>query len=205
MIAMYVCLALVVFLGLAFAGSSNDSSSILQDVIMKTDKQLVSNIAALNAQDEIKIEPVPLPANTDLRQLKLADITKERTQGDEVVPVYPKLYTLPFFERAENRRVIRVYDLSYFKSEGMKIEVYYTGGDWMQYGFAYLVTAGENWASAYFISTLSTPDREEGSIPPAISPFDAVKLEQFIVNEFLDSNGNVKEKFNKVASLSSDP
>lgn len=207
-IVAYVGLALMAFIGLAFAGSGIDNSVVLKNIAVRTDVQMASMLidAANNQAGNFYVsEPSVVSSETQFRQKQLIDITKERTQDYEVVPVYPKLYTLPLFEKAENRRIIRVYGLSYSKSEDMKIEVYYTGGDWMRFGFVYLVTAGDNWASAYFISTLSTPDREEGSIPPAISPFDAEKLHDFIVNGFLDENGNVKEKFQKVASLSSDP
>ena len=55
---------------------------------------------------------------------------------------------------------------------------------------------------AYFIKELSTPDREEGAVAPMIDPFDDAKLKEFIINNFLDKNGNVKGGFLEVASLS---
>ena len=75
----------------------------------------------------------------------------------------------------------------------------------MQYGLVYFATnAGPNKdrVNIYFMSDLSTPDREGGSIAPRIDPFNLQKLSNFIASDFLDAVGNVKAVFNSLAAVS---
>jgi hypothetical protein len=118
----------------------------------------------------------------------------------------------------------------YQKSEGIsppdqygpfyqrRIELFYTGGDWMQFGFTYFITNAEqirsvdgkpvgtyssgkpfmrfsDSARAYFIPELSTSDKEGGSVASEVDPSNKVELEKFILNQFLNKDGMVNEKY----------
>ena len=75
----------------------------------------------------------------------------------------------------------------------------------MQYGLTYIMTnAGpdKDQVKAYFISELSTSDREEGAAAPVVDPFNAQKLADFIAADFLDASGKVKAAFSSAASAS---
>ena len=139
--------------------------------------------------------------------IQLKDITEKCTiNGDEVVPAFPKQVYRPIVNH-ENHRILRVYSYVYPKDGGeRRIEVWYAGGDWMQFGLVYLVTnAGpdKGLIRTYLVKELSTQDPEEGSLAPGIDPFDFPKLESFISADFLAPDGRVKEElFIKVASTS---
>ena len=75
----------------------------------------------------------------------------------------------------------------------------------MQYGLTYIMTnAGpdKDQDNAYFIGELSTSDREEGAVAPAVNPFDSQKLADFIAADFLDASGKVKAAYTSAAAAS---
>jgi len=103
--------------------------------------------------------------------------------------------------KEENSLIKRVFGFTAGDGSERKIEVMLTGGDWMQYALIYFITnAGpdKDKVSAYFIPQLSTPDRENGEVPPAIDPNDLQKLADFIVNGFLNADGSVKADYTSV-------
>jgi len=200
-VAVGVIFFLVITLSFAFA-KPNNGDGVLKNVFAHTDVQFAS---VLQNQDEQTFEaPTPSAVREQLRSIRLEDITKECSSGDEVISAYPKVYTL--FNSEENRRIIKVFSFTDPKGGKRRIEVYYTGGDWMQYGLTYIVTNAvqdKNQVNAYFVKELSTPNHEDGDVAPLVNPFDSQKLVDFIASDFLGANGNVKEElFNKVASTS---
>jgi len=190
-------LSLVTLSGSAFA-KTGPVDYALENAISHTDAQLAAVIPA--AQDLDVPEPVIARATASL--IQLADITDKCTHNGEVVSAFPSVYKM--FPSEENSRIIKVFTYADAKGTQHRIEVYYTGGDWMQYGLAYLITdAGENrsLARAFFASQLSTSDRENGEVAPAVNPFDNAQLSDFLVNSFLDASGKVKPGLSSVASV----
>lgn len=207
----FVCIfvVLVIMFSFAFAESNINDDQVLRNIIIHTDAQFAPVFNKLLDQDNVFMFSAPAIIPERSTAVSLVDITKVCTSGDEVISAYPKVYTL--FNSEENSRIIRVFRFTHRDGSERRIEVYYTGGDWMQYGLTYIVTnAGvdKNLVSAYFVKELSTPDREEGSLPPWIDPFDQdpnspKKLVEFIASDFLGANGNVREEvFINVASTS---
>jgi hypothetical protein len=147
--------------------------------------------------------PAPAIVSYDYRTLHLQDITAQCTQNYEVVSAFPGIYKLVHTE--ENSRILKVFSFTDSKGLSRRIEVYFTGGDWMQYGLTYIATnAGQKngQVSAYFIDALSTPDHEDGAVAPRINPLDPQQLINFVAAEFLDANGNVKAGFTSAAAAS---
>jgi hypothetical protein len=172
-------------------------SAVLADVVARTDARLAAFVPA--AADLPQIE-APAPVRT-ARTVQLTDVTDKYTKNGEVVTSYPAVY--PQVPKEENSLIIKVFRFTARDGAERKIEVFLTGGDWMQYALIYFVTnAGpdKNKASAYFMPRLSTPDRENGSVAPEIDPQDTQKVAAFIVNEFLDGNGNLKTGYTSIAS-----
>ena len=195
-------ISLVLVSGSAFA-QSNSVNSSLAAVIAHTDAQLAPVLAGALEQ----LQPVTFPESAVSRavphSVQLQDITEKCTQAGEVVSAYPAVYKMIHSE--ENSRIIKVFRFLNKKGAERRVEVYFTGGDWMQYGLTYLViNSGQNkdQVNAYFITDLSTPDREGGAVAPRVDPFDAHRLSDFIAADFLDANGSVKAAFDSVASVS---
>ena len=195
------CITLVILSGSVFA-QSNIGESALGSVIAGTDAQLAPEINSAMEQYQAATLPAPSVARVAPRRIQLVDITEKCTYQGEVVSAYPGIYKM--FQSEENSRIIKVFRFVDPKGTERRIEVYFTGGDWMRYGLIYLVTnTGQNkdQANAYFISDLSTADRESGSIAPGIDPFDSQKLTDFIAADFLDAYGNVRPVFNSIATV----
>jgi hypothetical protein len=193
-------ISLSILSGSAFA-LPNTPDSALESVMANTDAQLAP--AANGAMERFQAPGVPAPSmeRAVSRSVQLVDITEKCTQGGEVVSAYPAIYQL--IQKEENSRIIKVFRFTDAKGTERRVEVLFTGGDWMQYGLTYIVTnAGpdKGQVKAYFVNELSTSDREEGSVAPAVDPFDPVKLANFIAADFLDANGNVKAAFGSVAA-----
>ena len=137
--------------------------------------------------------------------LDLRDVSKDWTFRSQIVSAFPSAYSV--IPKEENANVIRV--IHYFQGDQndifneRRIEIFYTGGDWMEFGMTYFIANSPNpkfrvypdESAAYFIGNLSTPDLEEGSIPPLFDPLDPAALQQYILEKFLDANGNVREEF----------
>ncbi len=194
------CLVLFALSGSAFAQSDLNKSA-LESLISSTDAQLAPAVSGAMEKGQAPAVPAPSAAVAAVSGVRLQDITDKCTQQGEVVSAYPGIYKLIHSE--ENSRIIRVFRFSDAKGNDRRVEVYFTGGDWMQYGLTYLATnAGpdKNRVNAYFIEDLSTPDREEGGIAPRIDPFDTQKLAGFIAAEFLNAAGGVKASFVSAAS-----
>lgn len=190
-------ISLISLSGSAFA-KTGPVNYALENVISHTDAQFA---AAIPQAQDLDI-PVPVVIRTSASRIQLADITEKCTHNDEVVSAFPSVYKM--FPSEENSRIIKVFTYADTKGTPHRIEVYYTGGDWMQYGLAYIITdAGENrsLARAFFVSQLSTSDRENGETAPAVNPFDNAQLSDFIVNSFLDARGNIKAGLSSVASV----
>ncbi len=197
------CIALVSLSGSAFARPNTGSA--LDAVLANTDAQLASAMtgAMEPSLDIARPEPVAVCAAA-AHNIRLQDITDKHTSQGEVVASFPAIYKMIHSE--ENSRIIKVFRFTDRKGAERLVEVYYTGGDWMQYGLTYIVTnAGpdKDQVNAYFVSELSTSDREEGAVAPAVNPFDAQKLPEFIASDFLDASGNVNAAFSSVASVAS--
>lgn len=194
-------LTLVTLAGSAFA-QSNPGNAALQAVIANTDAQFAPALNSALERFQAAALPVPAPERA-ARAVQLADITEKCTRDGEVVSAYPKIFkALPL---EENSRVIKVFSFKDSKGQERRLEVLFTGGDWMQYGLVYFVTnAGpdKGQAAGYFISDLSTPDREEGAVAPKVDPFNARQLTAFIAADFLDASGNVKASFSSAAAVS---
>ncbi|HAF94816.1 MAG: hypothetical protein A2X34_02550 [Elusimicrobia bacterium GWC2_51_8] len=149
-----------------------------------------------NSNMEVFVPPVLLAGSRDIW---LVDITETCTSEGEVVSAYPAVYKMIVSE--ENSRILKVFRFTDLEGIERRIEVYFTGGDWMKYGLTYFVTnVGADKGRAYFINDLSTADRENGRIAPRIDPFDSKKLADFIAADFLDSNGSVKAVFSGLAA-----
>ena len=186
--------------GSAFAQSNLDNS--LESVFSRTDAQLASAMNSAVAQSQPAAVPVPVLERAD-RRVQLIDITDKSMQNYEVVSAFPAVYKM--FSSRENSRIIKVYTFADGKGGERRVEVYYTGDDWMQYGFTYIITnagADKDQARAYMADDLSTPDSENGETEPKVNPFDAQKLAEYITNGFLDAAGNVKTSFGSVAAAS---
>lgn len=144
---------------------------------------------------------VELPAPAADRAPELLDVTEKWIRDGEVVSAYPYVYKL--FPSHENSRIIKVFSLIDAMGSERRLEIYYTGGDWMQYGLTYIVTnAGrsKDRVSVYPIKDLSTPDTEDGETAPRIDPFDDIALSAFITGAFLDEDCGVKPSFKSIAS-----
>ena len=198
------CSAFIALSGRAFA-QQDKGGPALEALIASAGAQLAPAMSGSLEQ----YQPVAVPAPAAPRaagvphKIALLDITEKCTEQGEVVSAYPGIYKLVPSE--ENSRIIRVFSFKDPKGGERRIEVYYTGGDWMQYGLVYLVTnAGrsKDRVRAYFASDLSTPDREVGGIAPKINPFNTKQLTDFIAADFLDAGGNVKSAFSSVAEAS---
>lgn len=190
-------ISLISLSGSAFA-KTGPVDYALENAISHTDAQLA---AVIPAHQDLDV-PEPFIVRASASRIQLTDITDKCTNNDEVVSAFPSVYKM--FPSEENSRIIKVFAYKDAKGTDHRIEVYYTGGDWMQYGLAYIVTdAGENrsQAQAFFINQLSTSDRENGETAPAVNPFDNAQLSDFIVNGFLDAGGKVKPGLNSVASV----
>lgn len=154
------------------------------------------------AMADFRAPAVPQPARPIISPggVGLHDITWKSTQNGEVVSAFPEIYRKIHSE--ENSRIIKVFRVLDSRGEERRLEVYYTGGDWMRYGLVYFVTnvrQRRGLVSAYFMKDLSTPDREDGAVAPRIDPFDINKLVAYISADFLDSEGNVKSVFGAAA------
>ncbi|MCX5784133.1 MAG: hypothetical protein NTX59_00435 [Elusimicrobia bacterium] len=194
------CITLITLSGSAFA-QSGVGNSALETVIANTDAQLAPAINGALKKYQAVTLPAPSAARAAAGNIQLTDITEKCTYQGEVVSSYPGIYKMIHTE--ENSRIIKVFRFMDPKGIERRIEVYFTGGDWMQFGLTYFVTnAGQNkdQANAYFMTDLSTPDREEGAIAPRINPFDSQKLAEFIAADFLDTYGNVRPVFNSIAA-----
>ena len=147
--------------------------------------------------------PAPTLYPADSRGVHLQDITDKCLKDGEVVSAYPGIY--PLIHSEENSRILKVFRFTDSKGTDRRVEVYFTGGDWMQYGLTYIVTnAGQNngQVSAYFIDDLSTPDRQDGSVAPKVNPLDSQQLAGFVSSDLLDADGNVKSAFTSVVAVS---
>lgn len=137
------------------------------------------------------------------RAPELLDVTEKWTRDGEVVSAFPQVYKL--FQSYENARIIKVFSLVDALGGERRLEVYYSGGDWMQYGVTYIITNAGRYkdrVSVYPVSDLSTPDTEDGEVAPKIDPFDDIALTAFITGAFLDENCGVKPSFKSIASAS---
>ncbi|HOW89916.1 MAG TPA: hypothetical protein PL037_06510 [Elusimicrobiales bacterium] len=144
--------------------------------------------------------PSAVPARAE-GGISLQDITSQSTSGYEVFSAYPGLYRA--IPSMENLRILKVFRYTDARGEERRLEVYYTGGDWMRYGLVYFGInsgGGSDKADAYFIADLSTADREGGAVPPAVNPFKDRELADFITARFLDREGGVVPGFASVAS-----
>ena len=194
-------ITLITLSGSVFA-QPNPGNSALETVISNTDAQLAPAMNSAMEQYRAVTLPAPSLSRAGSRSVQLIDITEKCMYQDEVVSSYPGIYKL--INSEENSRIIKVFSFIDPKGIERRIEVYFTGGDWMQYGLTYFVTdAGLNkgQASAYFMSDLSTSDRENGAVAPKVNPFDSQKLADFIAADFLDAAGNVKAVFGSVAAI----
>lgn len=165
----------------------------------------LGSLAGSAAMAEVRLPTVPLPDRPMMSPggVGLHDITWKCTQNGEVVSAFPAIYrSIPSHE---NSRIIKVFRVLDSKGEETRLEVYYTGGDWMQYGLVYFVTnAGQRrgLVRAYFMADLSTPDREDGAVAPRVDPFNLEKLVGYISSGFMDAEGNVKAVFGGAAVAS---
>lgn len=165
----------------------------------------LGSLAGSAAMPEVRVPAVPYPTKPVLSMggVGLIDITWKCTQNGEVVSAFPSIYrSIPSHE---NSRIIKVFRVLNSKGEETRMEVYYTGGDWMQYGLVYFVTnAGQRrgLVRAYFMKDLSTPDLEDGALAPRVDPFNLEKLVDYISSGFMDAEGNVKAVFGGAAVAS---
>ena len=196
------CIAVVTLSGSAFARPN--AGGALDAVIANTDAQLASAMSGAIELSRDIAGPEPVAERAEApHNVRLQDITDKNTVQGEVVTAFPAVYKMIHSE--ENSRIIKVFRFTDPKGAERKVEVYYTGGDWMQYGLTYIVTnAGpdKDRVNAYFVSELSTSDREEGAVAPAVNPFDSQKLADFLAADFLDAAGNVKAAFSSIAAAS---
>ena len=137
--------------------------------------------------------------------VSLEDVTARWTFRDEVISAFPA--TVARVPREENWRIIKVF--SYFQGDAAnpqnerRVEVMYTGGDWMEYGIVYFIANSPNAAAevsfyesaAYKMSDLSTTDLEDGAVAPAVDPLNDEALRTYISTKFLDANGAVAAGF----------
>lgn len=188
-VKLFSLIVLVSLSGSAFAQSNSALGSLAGSAVMA----------------EVRVPAVPYPTKPVLSMggVGLIDITWKCIQNGEVVSAFPSIYrSIPSHE---NSRIIKVFRVLNSKGEETRLEVYYTGGDWMQYGLVYFVTnAGQRrgLVRAYFMSDLSTPDREDGAVAPRVDPFNLEKLVDYISSGFMDAEGNVKAVFGGAAVAS---
>jgi hypothetical protein len=145
------------------------------------------------------------PAAMALDVADLTDVTARWTFRYEVVSAFAP--TVALIPKEENFRAIKVFQ--YYQGpttnplNERRVEVFYTGGDWMEFGYVYFIANSPNprheitadGAAAYFMKDLSTTDREEGAVAPVVNPLDDQALKSFIVTKFLDENGAVAPGF----------
>ncbi len=192
--------SLIILSGSAFA-LSNTPDSALEAVIANTDAQLAPAVSGAMERFQAPDVSALSAERAVSHNVQLVDITEKCTHNGEVVSAYPAIYKL--IQKEENSRIIKVFRFTDAKGNERRLEVLFTGGDWMQYGLTYIATnAGpdKDHVKAYFVNELSTPDREEGAVAPAVDPFDPAGLVNFIAADFLDADGNVKAAFGSVAS-----
>ncbi len=135
--------------------------------------------------------------------IELNDVSQNWMFRGNLVSAFPQYYDL--IPKEENANIIRIFH--YFQGDvsnplnERRIEVFYTGGDWMEFGYTYLVTNSPNArhriypdnAGAYFIQELSTTDREDGAMAPMVDPLDPEAIKCFIRDRFLTEYGDVRE------------
>jgi hypothetical protein len=190
-----VSIGSVILISLTGAAFAMPGGSALSKVLAATDAQLVPLAA-----DAVTVE-VPVPAGAALASVKLSDITERYTKDGEVEGSYPAVYAQ--VHKEENWLIKKVFGFTAPDGSERRIEVMLTGGDWMPYGLIYLITnAGQDKdkASAYFMPQLSTPDHENGEVPPAVDPGNLQQLTSFIVSEFLNPDGSLKPGYTSVAT-----
>ncbi|MDP2864843.1 MAG: hypothetical protein Q8O90_01205, partial [Elusimicrobiota bacterium] len=126
---LFSLIALVSLSGSAFAQSSPGNFAL---------KSALSMPGA--AMAEFRAPAVPQPARPIISPggVGLHDITWKCIQNGEVVSAFPSIYNKIHSE--ENSRIIKVFRVLDTKGEETRLEVYYTGGDWMRYGLVYFVT-----------------------------------------------------------------
>jgi hypothetical protein len=136
----------------------------------------------------------------------LRDVTEAWKFYGSVVTAFPQAHAR--IKKEENADIIRVFH--YFQGDATqpwnerRIEVLYTGGDWMPFGLTYFVSNAPNptrrvfsdQSAAYFIPDLSTTDLEGGETQPIFDPLDATVLRDFILQHFLEPTGDVRPEFN---------
>ncbi len=196
------CVSLFVLFGAAFARAER-SEPILNTIIANTDPQFASELNRAGGQYQDIAVPAPAAPISGSGAIRIEDITEQCVSNFEVVSAYPGLYRI--IPNEENMRIIKVFRLKDARGDERRLEVYYTGGDWMQYGYAYFginAERKEDRADAYLIGELSTTDTERGAVPPAVNPFDYQRLTAFISANFLGADGNVKAAFRSVVSAS---
>ena len=137
--------------------------------------------------------------------VQIMDVTTRWTFRYDVVSAFPQVVAR--IPQEENFRAIKVFQ--YYQGDGLvpsnerRVEVFYTGGDWMEFGYVYFVANSPNprhditadSAAAYFIKDLSTTDREDGAVAPKVNPLDNAALRNFIETKFLDGSGAVAAGF----------
>jgi hypothetical protein len=194
------CISLLA-LSFSVSARAHGNEPILDTVIADTDAQFASALNRAREQCQAIATPVPSVPIAGSGNIRLEDITGQCVSNYEVVSAYPGLYRIVPSE--ENMRIIKVFRLTDARGDERRIEVYYTGGDWMRYGYTYFgmnAERREDRADAYFISALSTADREKGAVPPAVNPFNFQKLAEFISADFLNADGTVKSVFRSAVS-----
>lgn len=148
------------------------------------------------------------PQDPPTEGVVLTDVTAQWTYHWEVISAFPRFYDL--IPKEENANVIRVFKVTKTPEATppfeRRLEVFYTGGDWMEYGYTYFVTDARNrqrgipgeYGGAYFIADMSTTDREEGAEPPKVDPLNQATLECFIRTRFFDDTGEVRADFTPI-------
>ncbi len=143
--------------------------------------------------------------------LKLTDVTRSWVYRYGIVSAFPEVYAgIPVEENADIECVYHFMEANLpHRFYQRRIEMLYTGGDWMEYGLVYFVTDAEQelpargksihyWSDdprAYFIPELSTPDFENGAVPPQVDPLDPEQLKKFMRAKFLTPKGWVQPKY----------
>jgi hypothetical protein len=190
-----VSVSLMVLSGRVFAMPGSEAIS---SVVARTDAQMAALVSSAAELPQIE---APAPVRSDARAVQLTDITDKCTDNGEVKTSYPLFYAQ--VPKEENALILKVYSFTGRDGAERRIEVLFTGGDWMQYGLVYFITnagADRNKVSAYFMTQLSTPDKQDGDVAPAVDPHDTQKLVSFITSEFLTQDGNLKTGYTSVVS-----
>jgi len=194
----FVTIVSLVFVsGSAFA-KTGPVNYALENAISNTDAQVAPSANAALQQYQAADVPAPSMARAGVQ---LQDITDKCTQDGDVVSAFPRVYTM--LQKEENSRVIKVFGFTDSKGIERRVEIFFTGGDWMQYGLTFVATnAGleKNQVKAYFVNDLSTPDHEDGAVAPKVDPFNAAKLAEFLATEFLGADGSVKAAYGSAAA-----